>query len=143
MGLVLNPLALPQAVVDGLAVLPQLLHEARLANDRLAQAIERADRITAQADLMMKQADRVIEQADELMESFDRAHVTLARMLEQGEELTTMGSDARVELARAQEQLAQANSQAARLIDMGGPIERAGDRLDRIVSRVRRDDPGA
>ena len=35
---VLNPLTLPQAVIDGLAILPALLKEAQAANRTLAEA---------------------------------------------------------------------------------------------------------
>ena len=54
---VLNPLTLPQAVIDGLAVLPALLKEAQAANRTLTEALERADRINAQADRLIAQAD--------------------------------------------------------------------------------------
>ena len=107
----LNPLALPQAVIDGLAVLPQLLAEAQEANRTLREALERADRINAQADRMIEQADRILATA----------------------------SDAREVLENAQAELERANDQAARVIAMAGPMERGVDRLDRIVSRVRRD----
>jgi len=107
----LNPLALPQAVIDGLAVLPALLKEAQAANRTLTEALERADRINAQADRLIAQADQIL----------------------------TTASDARAVLETAQEELNRANAQVARVIEMGGPLERGVDRLDRIVSRVRRD----
>ena len=53
----LNPLALPQAVIDGFAVLPALLKEAQAANRTLTEALERADQINDQADRMIEQAD--------------------------------------------------------------------------------------
>ncbi len=107
----INPLTLPQAVVDGLAVLPALLTEAQAANRTLAEALERADRIDAQADRLIAQADKILATAH----------------------------DAREVLDGAQAELARANDQVAKIIEMGGPLERGVDRLDRIVSKVRRD----
>ena len=130
---VLNPLTLPQTVIDGLATLPALLKEAQEANRTLAQAIDRADRISAQAD-------RLIEQADLVQDTFVRAHATLELMVERGDDLLNTASDARTGIESAQAELARANDQVAKLIDMGGPLERGVDRLDRIVSRVRRDE---
>jgi methyl-accepting chemotaxis protein len=129
---VLNPLMLPQAVLDGLAVLPALLRQAEEANRTLNDAIGRADRISAQAD-------QLITQADQIQESFLRAHATLELMVERGDELLSTASDARTGLEGAQAELSRANDQVAKIIEMGGPLERGVDRLDRIVSRVRRD----
>jgi hypothetical protein len=129
---VLNPLTLPQAVIDGLAIMPALLKEAQAANRTLTEAVERADRISTQAD-------RLIAQAELVQESFVRAHATLELMVDRGDELLTTASDARTGLEGAQAELARANDQVAKIIEMGGPLERGVDRLDRIVSRVRRD----
>lgn len=129
----LNPLTLPQAVIDGLAVLPALLKEAQSANRTLTQAIDRADRISEQADLLIAQAELV-------QETFLRAHATLELMVERGDDLLNTASDARTGLEGAQAELARANDQVAKIIEMGGPLERGVDRLDRIVSRVRREE---
>ncbi len=133
MGAVLNPLTLPQAVIDGLAVLPALLKEAQAANRTLTEAVERADRISAQAD-------RLIVQSELVQASFERAHATLELMVERGDELLATASDARGGLEGAQAELARANDQVAKIIEMGGPLDRGVDRLDRIVARVRRDE---
>jgi len=130
---VLNPLSLPQAVIDGLAILPALLKEAQAANRTLTEAIDRADRISAQAD-------RLIAQAELVQDSFVRAHATLELMVERGDELLSTAHDARTGLEGAQAELSRANDQVAKIIEMGGPLERGVDRLDRIVSRVRREE---
>ncbi len=77
-----------------------------------------------------------------VQESFVRAHATLELMVERGDDLLSTASDARVGLEGAQAELARANDQVAKIIEMGGPLERGVDRLDRIVSRVRRDEGG-
>ena len=99
-------------MIDGLAVLPALLKEAQAANRTLTEALERADRINAQADRLIAQADQILATASR------RARGARA----------------------AQAELDRANDQVARVIEMGGPLERGVDRLDRIVSRVRRDE---
>ncbi len=108
----LNPLALPQAVIDGFSILPELLAEAQEANRTLREALERAEAISAQAERLIAQADRILATA----------------------------SDARETLESAQAELERANEQAARVIAMAGPMERGVDRLDRIVARVRREE---
>jgi ABC-type transporter Mla subunit MlaD len=159
---VLNPLALPQAVIDGFGVLPAMARDARRATELLEASLRRADDI--------------VDRADRLLESFDRAEKTIAVLVERGEELVAMGNaasselaqarlqleravpsvealqaqagplldtaaNARAEMEKAGDELARANVQMARVIDLGGPLEKAGDRLERIVSRVRRDSP--
>ena len=68
----LNPLTLPQAVIDGLAVLPALLKEAQAANRTLTEALERADRINAQADRLIAQADKILATASDAREVLER-----------------------------------------------------------------------
>ena len=165
MARVLNPLTLPQTVIDSLAVLPAIARDARRANEQMEQMIERAD--------------RVIDQADRLMERFDAAEQTIAELVEGGRRLEAMGASAnaeaaavresleraiptaedlsrqsgpilemsthaRDELAKANAELAKANVQVARVIELSGPLEKASDRLERVVGRLRRDtgEPG-
>ena len=61
-------------------------------------------------------------------------------MVERGDELLSTAHDARAGLEGAQAELSRANDQVAKIIEMGGPLERGVDRLDRIVSRVRREE---
>ena len=156
----LNPLALPQAVIDSLAVLPAIARDARRAADQMDRIIERAD--------------RVIEQTDRLLERFDAAEATIAELVEGGRRLEAIGASANKEaaavrksleraiptaealnahaeplletaaharegLAGAQAELARANVQMARVIELSGPLEKASDRLERVVGRLRRD----
>jgi len=164
MTLMLNPLALPQAVIDSLAFLPAIARDARRATDQMDQILERAD--------------RVIEQTDRLLERFDAAEDTIAELVEGGRRLEAMGATATAEtaamrksferaiptaeelnahveplleaaaqagedLASAQSELARTNVKMARLIDLSGPLEKAGDRLERVVGRLRRDGTGS
>jgi len=160
---VLNPLALPQAVLDSLAFLPAIASDAR--------------RATVQMDQILERADRVIEQTDRLLERFDAAERTIAELTEGGRRLEAMGASATAEgtalreslaraiptaealnahaepllesaaharegLAGAQSELARANVQMARVIELSGPLEKVGDRLERVVGRLRREGPG-
>ncbi len=63
-----------------------------------------------------------------------------ARLIAQADRILETAADARGTLESAQAELERANDQAARVIAMAGPMERGVDRLDRIVSRVRRDE---
>ena len=159
----LNPLALPQAVIDSLAFLPAIARDARRATEQMDQIIERAD--------------QVIEQTERLLERFDTAEETIAELVDGGLRLEAMGAAATSEaaavrksleraiptaealnahaeplldtaehtregLAGAQEELARANAQMARVIELSGPLEKASDRLERVVGRLRRDPAG-
>ncbi len=156
----LNPLALPQAVIDSLAFLPAIAKDARRATDQMDRLLERAD--------------RVIEQTDRLLVRFDSAEETFAELVEGGRRLEAMGATAtaetaavRVALERAiptaeglnahaepllesaaqahegladmRQELARANAQMARVIELSGPLEKVGERLERVVGRLRRD----
>lgn len=156
----LNPLALPQAVIDSLAVLPAIARDTRKATDQMEQVLERSDRL--------------IEQTERLLERFEAAEETIAELVEGGRRLEAMGESATAEAAAvrksleraiptaealnahaeplletaaharegltgAQDELARANAQMARMIDLSGPLEKAGDRLERVVGRLRRD----
>jgi ABC-type transporter Mla subunit MlaD len=158
----LNPLALPQAVIDGFAALPGMARDARRATELLEASLSRADDI--------------VDRADRLLESFDRAEATIALLVERGGELVAMGNatsselaqarlqleravptvealqaqagplldtaaHAREQLEKAGEELHRANAQMTRVIDLGGPLEKASERMERIRSRVRRDSP--
>ena len=46
---------------------------------------------------------------------------------------------ARDQLRETQAELSHANAQVAKIIEMSGPLELVGDRLERVVSRLRRD----
>lgn len=158
----LNPLALPQAVVDSLAVLPAIAKDARRATAQMEQMIERADRVIEQTDLLLDRFDVAQETIAELVdggrrleamgaaanaeaaavrETIERSAPVAEALSEQSGPMLEMSERAREELARANELLAAANEQVARVIEMGGPIEKASDRLERVVGRLRRDTP--
>ena len=158
----LNPLALPQAVIDSLAVLPAIARDARRANELMSQTLERADRLIAQTDRLLERFDAAEQTIAELVEggrrleamgasataeaaavreSLDRAIPTAEDLSRQSGPILEMSAHARDELAKANAELARANVQVARVIELSGPLEKASDRLERVVGRLRRD-PG-
>ena len=158
----LNPLALPQAVIDSLAVLPAIARDARRANELMGQTLERADRLIEQTDRLLERFDAAEQTIAELVEggrrleamgasataeaaavreSLDRAIPTAEDLSRQSGPILEMSAHARDELAKANAELARANVQVARVIELSGPLEKASDRLERVVGRLRRD-PG-
>ena len=158
----LNPLALPQAVIDSLAVLPAIARDARRANELMSLTLERADRLIEQTDRLLERFDAAEQTIAELVEggrrleamgasataeaaavreSLDRAIPTAEDLSRQSGPILEMSAHARDELAKANAELARANVQVARVIELSGPLEKASDRLERVVGRLRRD-PG-
>ena len=128
----LNPLALPQAVIDSLTVLPAIARDAR--------------RATQQMDQMLERADRLIEQTDRLLERFDAAEQTIAELVEGGRRLEAMGASATAEAAAVRESLDKAIPTAEELSRQSGPIlemsAHARDELAKANAAGDRQRPG-
>jgi methyl-accepting chemotaxis protein len=173
-----NPLALPLAVMETVVELPRTLVEVRRS---FARAVEIGERLDAQVEVIVATGDRLVEAAgraeqfadklvaggDKLVTAADRSEETADKLLtsaealvevaraareearaavaaieatrpiaeslrDMGEPLLGSSNGAREELERATKELAHANAQVARIIEMSGPFER-------VVNRLRRD----
>jgi ABC-type transporter Mla subunit MlaD len=147
---VVNPISLPADVVQALIELP----------GRLARAIEVGERLDGRGEALVeaaeraeKFADRLVEGGDKLVIAADRSEATADKLLasaeklvqaaasaqdearalrDQGGPILESSNSARDQLEKATAELARANEQVARIIEMSGPLER-------VVNRLRRD----
>jgi methyl-accepting chemotaxis protein len=113
------------------------------SGESLVEATGRAeglvDRLIDSGESLLASAEGAQREARAATEALERSLPTIQELSRLGEPILQASIQAREQLVETQQELSRANAQIARILDMSGPLERASDRLERIVSRVRRD----
>jgi hypothetical protein len=164
---VLNPLTLPLAAASAVAELPKLVASATRAADALDELVALGERLDRKADAvlgalertegladtMVVSGDRLIESGDKLLAAAGSAEQMATRLTVSGDALVAAAAElgnigapiletseaAQQQLERTHSELERATAQITRLVELGGPIEIVGDRIERVVARLRRE----
>jgi phage shock protein A len=106
--------------------------------DKLVTAADRseatADKLLASAEALVDVASAAREEARAAVAAIEATRPIAESLRDMGQPLLGSSDAARKELERATVELAHANEQVARIIEMSGPFER-------VVNRLRRDPP--
>jgi ABC-type transporter Mla subunit MlaD len=155
-----NPLSLPFALIGALAALPralllleQAVVQAAALNETGAAALIRMDELNKRGDLVLEelaearetfaeamiQIDRLTAHGDAAVKAIEATRPTAERIAAQAKPMIEEARRARDQLRESHAELARANEQVARVLEMAEPLDRMTTRAQKIAGTLRRD----
>jgi ABC-type transporter Mla subunit MlaD len=142
-----NPLSVPFAVLEaivaiprGVAVLEEAVAQAAALNERGDLVLEELAEARATFAEAMLQIDRLTEHGDAAIAAIESTRPTAERIAASAEPMIEAAGRARDQLKDAQAELARANEQLARALEMAEPLDRMTSRAQKLAGSLRRGD---